>query len=297
MQYTITAMEFSGLPGWRLRYGQAQVDICQQGGQILSYFPDINQPPVIWLSERAEFQRGQSVRGGVPVCWPWFGAIEHNPEAVQNTVTGDAPFHGLARTLDWQLIHSSAEQSGVQLTLQLDAGAGLSNWPHAASLELHLCLTEQLSIGLENHNLGEQPLAISQALHSYFAVSAIHQVEVQGLDRCPYYETLEQWQLHEQNGPLTFSGETDRVYLQVPEQLSIVDSGWQRRIQLRSQGSQSAIVWNPWLDKARTLSGFAKDAWQRMLCIESANVMDDHLLLEAGGRHCLELQLSCESLT
>jgi len=296
MQQTITAMDFSGLPGWRLRFGPAQLDICQQGAQILSYFPDINQPPVIWLSDCAEYQQGHSVRGGVPVCWPWFGDIQRNPLAVQKMTTADAPFHGLARTLDWQLMHSSADSSGVQLSLQLDASQGLPSWPHAATVQLQIELAERLVIRLDNHNLGTQPLAISQALHTYFAVSDIQQTQVEGLTGCAYHETLEQWQLREQVGALSFIGETDRIYLQVPEQLQIIDPGWQRRIDLRTQGSQSAIVWNPWVAKAQTLSGFASDAWQQMLCIESANVLDDHLLLAAGELHCLQLELSCSAL-
>ena len=292
MQQTITAMDFSGLPGWRLRFGPAQLDICQQGGQILSYFDDIEQPPLIWLSDCAEYLRGQGVRGGVPVCWPWFGDIQRNPEAVQKMTTVGAPFHGLARTLDWQLIHSSATNNGVQLSLQLDASQGLSAWSHAAILQLHIELGERLTMRLDNHNLGSEPLAISQALHSYFAVSDIRKVTVQGLAGCPYHETLEQWQLREQVGDLSFSGETDRVYLDVPAHLQIVDQGWQRRIHLRTQDSQSAIVWNPWIDKAQTLSGFANDAWQQMLCIENANVLADHLLLAPNQRHSLQLELS-----
>ena len=296
MQHSIIAMDFSGLPGWRLRFGQAQLDICQQGAQILSYFPDTEQPPLIWLSDCAEYVQGQSVRGGVPICWPWFGDIQRSPEAVRNTTTGDAPFHGLARTLDWQLIHSSAATTGVELSLQLDASHGLSGWPHAATVQLQVELGEQLTLRLDNHNLGSQPLAISQALHSYLAVSDIDKVAVHGLEGCPYYETLEQWQLREQVGAVRFSGETDRIYMKVPEQLQIIDAGWQRRIELRALGSQSAIVWNPWMDKAQTLSGFASDAWQQMLCIETANVQDDHLLLAPGKRHRLVLQLSCEAL-
>ncbi len=291
MQQTITPMDFSGLPGWRLRFGQAQLDICQQGAQILSYFPDIEQPALIWLSDCAQYEKGQGVRGGVPVCWPWFGDIQRNPPAVQKTTTADAPFHGLARTLDWQLLDSSVEHQSVQLTLQLDASQGLADWPHAAIVQLQIELGERLTIRLDNHNLGSKPLAISQALHTYFAVSDIHQVAVQGLEGCSYHETLEGWQLREQAGALSFTGETDRIYLQVPEHLQIIDSGWQRRIHLRTQGSQSAIVWNPWIDKAQTLSGFASAAWQQMLCIENANVLADHLLLEPGARHRLQLEL------
>ena len=291
MQQTITALDFSGLPGWRLRFGSAQLDICQQGAQILSYFPDIEKPPLIWLSDCAEYVKGQGVRGGVPLCWPWFGALEYNPPAVQKMTTADAPFHGLARIVDWQLLDSRADSDALRLTLQLDASQGLADWPHAAMLQLQIELGERLTIRLQNHNLGSKPLAISQALHTYFAVRDIRQVAVQGLGGCSYHETLEDWQLREQAGALSFSGETDRVYLQVPEHLQIVDKGWQRRIHLRTQGSQSAIVWNPWIDKAQTLSGVASAAWQQMLCIENANVLSDHLWLEPGARHRLQLEL------
>ncbi len=295
MHNTITAMDFSGLPGWRLRCGQAQLDICQQGAQILSYFPNINQPALIWLSDCAQYAQGQGVRGGVPVCWPWFGDIQCNPSAVQKMTSANAPFHGLARTMDWQLLNSSADNDGVQLTLQLDASQGLAGWPHAARLQLQIEVAECLTIRLHNHNLGSEPLAISQALHTYFAVSDIRQVAVQGLAGCSYHETLENWQLREQAGALSFTGETDRVYLQVPEHVQIIDKGWQRRIHLRAQGSSSAIVWNPWIDKAQTLSGFASAAWQQMLCIENANVQNDHLLLAPGARHCLQLELDCSA--
>ena len=272
MQSSIAAMDFSGLPGWRLRFGAAQLDICQQGAQILSYFADIAQPPLIWLSDCAEYVKGQGVRGGVPVCWPWFGAIEYNPAAVQNMTTADAPFHGLARTVDWQLLDSSTDSDAVCLTLQLDASQALAGWPHAAMLQLQIELGERLTIGLQNHNLGTQPLAISQALHTYFAVSDIRQVTVQGLENCPYHETLENWQLREQDGALSFSGETDRVYLQVPEYLQIVDTGWQRRIHLRTQGSHSAIVWNPWIEKAGCMEDFGAEEFERMICVETGNI-------------------------
>lgn len=293
MQHAIIPMDFSGLPGWRLRWGAAQLDICQQGAQILSYWPDLELPPLIWLSPQAEYARGYSVRGGVPVCWPWFGDIQRNPPAVQQMTTDTAPFHGLARTLDWQLLSSSSDAEAVQLSLQLDASHGLTHWPHAARVQLHISLGEQLTLRLENHNLGTQPVAISQALHTYFAVSDVRQVAVQGLAGCAYHETLEQWQLREQVGALVCVDETDRVYLQVPEHLYIEDLGWQRQIHLQSQGSNSAIVWNPGVEKSKTLSGFASMAWQQMLCIESANVLSDHLVLEPGARHCLELKLSC----
>ena len=173
---------------------------------------------------------------------------------------------------------------------------GLPGWPHDVALTLSIRLDTQLHISLTSHNRSDIPVSISQALHSYFAVSDIRQVEVEGLAGCRYIETLGDWQERQQAGALGFAGETDRIYLGLPPSLSLVDHGWQRRISLHSQGSASAVLWNPWVDKALRLSDFAADAWQRMLCIETANVWDDCLHLAPGASHSLDLRLSCEPL-
>ena len=129
-----------------------------------------------------------------------------------------------------------------------------------------------------------------------FEVSDIQQVQVSGLHDCHYLETLDDWQLRQQQGALRFSGETDRIYLGLPDCLYLDDPLWQRRLCLESQGSRSAILWNPWQDKAQRLSQFPAQAWQQMLCIETANVWDDCLHLAPGAQHSLQLRLSSQAL-
>ncbi|MFG0805009.1 D-hexose-6-phosphate mutarotase [Pseudomonas fluvialis] len=289
----LQAWRFGDLPGWRLEHAGAELDILAQGAQILRY-QRAGEPPLLWCSPQASYQAGQSVRGGVPVCWPWFGDLGRNPPDVQAMVEGSAPFHGLARSRDWQLLDSACDERGVSLSLQLSGP--LPGWAHTASLSLHLQLDDALTLRLHNHNHGVQPLAISQALHSYFAVSDIQQVQVSGLHDCHYLETLDDWQLRQQQGALRFSGETDRIYLGLPDCLYLDDPLWQRRLCLESQGSRSAILWNPWQDKAQRLSQFPAEAWQQMLCIETANVWDDCLHLAPGAQHSLQLRLSSQAL-
>ena len=293
----IDTLMLGELACWRIRHGAAELLISQQGAQVLSYQHD-GQPPLIWLSEQATYQRGQSVRGGVPVCWPWFGDLSRNPPAVQALVAepSSAPFHGGVRSLDWQLRLLAPDAEGISLEFACPPDASAAHWPAALELELHIRLDQRLRISLLSHNRGSQPLTISQALHSYFAVSDIRQVEVEGLADCRYIETLEDWQERQQSGPLSFTGETDRIYQELPSRLSIRDPAWQRRICLESHGSHSAVLWNPWIDKAQRLSGFAADAWQRMLCIETANVWDDCLQLAAGASHDLGVTLWSEPL-
>ncbi|MFP5420106.1 MAG: D-hexose-6-phosphate mutarotase [Gammaproteobacteria bacterium] len=293
----VERLELDELTCWRARVGARELLISQQGAQILSYQED-DQPPLIWLSEQAAYKRGQGVRGGVPVCWPWFGNLQRNPQAVQamHLQQDTAPAHGLVRNLDWQLQGIDSCDDGVQLEFVYNSATQpLADWPHAAELRLNIRLNERLHIQLNSRNLDDTPLAISQALHSYFAVSDIRNVAVEGLHGCRYIETLEDWQQRQQDGLLTFSGETDRIYLDTPAQLSILDRAWQRRIQLHSSGSNSAVLWNPWIDKAQRLSQFAADAWPSMLCIEHANVLDDIRVLAAGEQHQLDLSLWAES--
>lgn len=292
----VERLELDELTCWRVRYGACELLISQQGAQILSYQED-QQPPLIWLSEQAAYQRGQSVRGGVPICWPWFGNLQRNPQTVQamHLQPDTAPAHGLVRSLDWQLRGIDNLDDGIQLDFAFNSATQpLADWPHATELHLRIRLDGRLHIQLSSRNLGDTPLAISQALHSYFAVSDIRQVEVDGLHGCRYIETLEDWQQRQQDGTLHFSGETDRIYLDTPAQLSILDRAWQRRIHLHSSGSNSAVLWNPWIDKAQRLSQFAADAWHGMLCIEHANVMDDIRVLAAGEQHQLDLSLWAE---
>jgi glucose-6-phosphate 1-epimerase len=294
----VERLELDELTCWRVRHGANELLISQQGAQILSYQQD-DQPPLIWLSEQAAYKRGHGVRGGVPVCWPWFGNLLRNPQAIKgmHQQRDAAPAHGLVRALDWQLQGIDCRDDGIALEFAYNSSnQPLVDWPHAAELRLCIQLDERLHIKLGTRNLGETPLSISQALHSYFAVSDIRNVTVEGLHGCHYIETLEDWQQREQTGALHFGGETDRIYLDTPTHLSILDPAWQRRIHLLSSGSHSAVVWNPWTDKAQRLSQFASDAWQGMLCIEHANVMEDVRTLAPGEQHWLGVSLWAEAV-
>ena len=297
MPADIHRIEMDSLPCWRMRLGDAELLVAEQGAQLLSYRQG-DAPPVIWLSEQAAFETGQSVRGGVPVCWPWFGDLQRNPAEVQAMYHGSvsAPAHGLVRALDWQLVSHDVASASLEFACP-QARHGLPGWPHSVDLGLRISLNDHgLELELSSQNLGDQPVALSQALHSYFAVSDIRDVSVEGLAGRRYIETLEGWDERQQQGDLRFTGETDRIYLDLPERLTLIDPGWQRRINLQASRSASAVLWNPWIDKAQRLSQFADDAWQRMLCIETANVLGDRVRLQPGERHSLQLKISVEAL-
>lgn len=298
MPVDIQRIEKDQLACWRIRNGDAEVIVAEQGAQVLSYCHG-DATPIIWLSEEAVFERGQAVRGGVPVCWPWFGDLMRNPESVQGAYQSDqpAPAHGLVRNIDWVLERSDSDAASATLTFGCNAESDLPGWPHAVDLRLAICLDGKgLHLSLTSHNRGGTPITLSQALHSYFAVSDIHQVTVEGLDGCPYIETLDGWQQRQQQGDLVFDGETDRIYMDLPSTLVLRDPGLKRRIVLETRGSRSAVLWNPWIAKAQRLSQFADDAWQRMLCIETANVMSDAVQLDPSANHTLSVSIATEPL-
>ncbi|BBH48734.1 D-hexose-6-phosphate mutarotase [Pseudomonas sp. KU43P] len=278
---------------WRISSDRAELLIAQQGAQILSY-QRVGEPPLLWLSDQAIFRQGKSVRAGVPVCWPWFGNLQRNPQSVQAMYQGEqAPAHGLARTRDWQLLGIEEAGSALRIAFGLpEAQGNLPGWPHDVELKLLVVLGDELELSLSSRNMGNTPVTISQALHSYFAVSDVRQARVEGIEGLAYIETLADWEQRQQQGALNFAGETDRIYLNTPSTLSIVDPHWSRRITLTSSGSRSAVIWNPWTERAKELADMADDGWQRMLCIETANVWDDVVELRPGASHALRVRIS-----
>lgn len=282
---------------WRITSAHAELLIAQQGAQVLSY-QRLDEPPLLWLSDQAIFRQGKSVRAGVPVCWPWFGNLQRNPQAVQAMYQGEqAPAHGLARTRDWQLLGIEEADERLRIEFSLPEAQGdLPGWPHAVELKLLIEMGTQLKMTLRSQNMGNDSVTLSQALHSYFAVSDVRQARVEGVESLGYIETLADWAMRQQHGALDFAGETDRIYLQVPAVLKIVDPHWNRRITLQSTGSRSAVIWNPWADRAKALPDMADDGWQRMLCIETANVWDDVVTLAPGASHVLSVTIGSEAL-
>lgn len=290
----VEPIQIDQLACWRVHTAHGEALIAHQGAQLLSYQPH-GQQPIVWLSETAEYKTGQGLRGGVPVCWPWFGRLDFNPAPVQAAYRGEqAPAHGLVRTLDWQLdkVTESAEQTCLHLSF--DASAGLPNWPHSARLELVMTFGERLTLALTTHNVGDQPLPISQALHTYFAVSDCRNVVIDGLQGARCIDTLKDWQESPEQDVVRFTGEVDRIYLDVDNTLVIRDPHWQRDIHVHASNSRSAVVWNPWIDKTQRLSQMTADAWQGMLCVETARVLDDLLIVPAGGSDTMSVSIWSE---
>ena len=277
-----------GLPYADLANTGGTASICLQGAHLTASQPRAQRAPVVWLSEAARFAPGKSIRGGVPVCWPWFGAHAGDPAY---------PTHGFARTVPWEVVDSGSADGATTITLRLEfSDATRAQWPHDTPLELHISMADVLDLELTTLNAGEAPVMLGEALHSYIHIGDIAEVELRGLDGCAYLDKTEAFARGQQSGPLRFAAEIDRVYVNTLAECVIDDARLGRRIHIAKQGSASTVVWTPWGQKAAAMGDYTADGWRSMLCVESANAADNVLTLQPGEAHVLAVRYSAETL-
>lgn len=278
-----------GLTTLEIGNSLAMARMTLQGGHLTAWMPR-GERPVIWLSRDAKFAPGKSIRGGVPVCWPWFGA-----HAKDSTF----PTHGFARTVPWEMLDARALNNGTtSLVLRLvHNDASRKQWPHATDLELHVNVGKSLVMELLTRNRDSVPVTIGQALHTYFGVSDVRDIVLHGLGGCAYLDKLEGFARKQQSGPVTITGETDRIYLDSTADCMIDDFRWKRRIRVAKSGSRSTVVWNPWIEKAKQLGDLGPDGYVNMICVESVNAADDVVTIPPDGTHSLRVRYSVEPLS
>ena len=269
----------TGLAFLDIVHPKASARIFLQGAQVTG-FQAAGQPPLLWLSEEEDFQPNKAIRGGIPICWPWFGA---HPFIV------DAPAHGFARTSLWQLGQVEADENGVTLKFTLTAEPR-PDWPYKALLALQVVVSDCLRLTLATTNIGSNELVLTQALHSYFDILNIAQAQVTGLSGSRYDDQLlgvAGLGLETVQDELSFAEEIDRVYYPV-HPIALHTSRYD--LEIASTGSASAVIWNPWKDKSVRLSHFPSNGYQSMLCIETANCGRDTIAIAPGHSHTLGVQ-------
>lgn len=276
-----------GLPFIRVRNDHAQALVSVHGGQVLSFQPTGAGADVLFVSEQAFFQPGKAIRGGVPICWPWFGP---DPQGQGR------PAHGFVRTRRWDLRQTSALPNGeTQVVLGLnDTADTRALWPHAFDLSLTITIGSTLRLALTTRNTGDTAFEITQALHSYFTVGDIAQTRVQGLDGCAYTDKAAGagGAVKLQSGDVTVTAEVDRVYTSAPARLSVVDGALGRRVGITCEGSRTAVVWNPWAAIAAGMADLKDDAYQCFVCVETANAGDEVITIAPGAAHTLVAQIA-----
>ena len=275
-----------GLPTAHISNPHAEGTLVLQGAHVLHFQPR-DQQPVLWASQHSFYAPGRPIRGGIPVCWPWFGAHPTDPAK---------PGHGFVRTSAWQVLATGTSPDGTYIDLGLDSSpATLDLWPHAFALRLRALFGAQLGVELHMHNPGDQPFSLTAALHSYFAVSQASGITITGLEGSPYFDKIDA-AAQRQEGPVRLSAETDRVYQETTAECRIEDPGLGRRICVAKQGSHSTVVWNPWVAKAARMEDFGDEEYCQMVCVETANASPDQITLLPGSSHCLQAHLRVEPI-
>lgn len=272
----LTFVEGKGnFPIIEIHNGIAKASISVYGAHVLSFQP-AHAPQVIFLSENAVFQVGKAIRGGIPICWPWFGP---DPEGLGR------PNHGFVRNRLWNVIATDiAEDGSTTVTLGLeDTDETQELWPHSFDLRMEISVGTSLSIALVTRNTGDRPFPLTQALHTYFTVGDITQTKVLGLEGKDYLDKVDEGKPKNQEGVVAIAQEVDRIYLDVPSELVIEDGALGRRICITSTGNNTAVVWNPWIDKSAQMADLGNEDYKRFICVETTNAATDVVEVPAGG--------------
>ena len=276
----------NNLPVARITNRFASAEVTLLGAHVLSFQPQ-GHKPVLWVSEQSRYEAGKPIRGGIPVCWPWF--------AVHPTDT-DKPMHGFVRTALWTVQSTRMTEHGAtQIWFRLQDNASTrALWPHAFELLLVITVGEELHVERIVRNPGHEDFTFSGALHTYFAVSDISNIDIYGLEGCSYLDKTEALQKI-QYGPVIFRSETDNVYLETTADCVIDDPGFNRRIHISKTGSRTTVVWNPWNEKAKQIPDFADKGYLSMVCVETANAHHDLIAVHPGEEHHTSASIRVET--
>ena len=263
--------------------------ISLHGGQVVTWRPKHESVPVLWASTQQTYSTTRALRAGVPICWPWFGT---------NPTDSTMPAHGFARISPWNITQIGSREDGataVVLTMQ----------PHSTDLRFHLpnvALTieivvgDRLEIALVTENSGTDDFLFTEGLHTYFTVGDVGEIRVIGLDADEFKNLLDGTRGHQETEPVQFRGELGRIYVNSHASCTIEDPQLQRSIRVEKTGSLSTAVWNPGATTSAGMSDFAPDGWRSMVCVESANALENVVRVRSGESHTLGVTYSTQPL-
>ena len=265
----------------------ASAKISLYGGHVLAFTP-AGEKPVLWMSGKSNFTAGKAIRGGVPVCWPWFG-----PGAEPGV-----PAHGFARISMWKPVNVKRLTGGaISITMRLtekEVAAGFNAPPFV--LELTVTISNALELQLAATNNSAVTQQYQAALHSYFAVGDATKITISKLASLHYFDKV--LNCENTNSPncdtLEIDREIDRVYLPASGSVAVADNAWRRTLIVEKSGSLSTVIWNPWIAKAKAMADFGDNEYMRMLCVECGNVLDDTRTLEPGETTVMTQKISVE---
>jgi glucose-6-phosphate 1-epimerase len=268
-----------GLPLVKIATPAAAGEMYLHGAHVTSWKPAAQQE-VLFMSTHSLWKDGVAIRGGVPICFPWFGDKADGPHA---------PAHGFVRTKSWQL--ESIEPAGNAVTVSMFTAGDESTkkwWPADFRLLHRATFGPQLVLELVVTNTGPTSLRFEEAMHAYHRVGDAVKARVSGLDGVAYLDKTDSYRQKTQHGDVVIESETDRVYLNTQHPVALQDTVLHRQIEVIKENSLTTVVWNPWVEKSRSLSDLGEDQWKQMLCIETSNVGNFAVELAPGRQHMMK---------
>jgi glucose-6-phosphate 1-epimerase len=273
-----------GLPKVRVTSELAAAEIYLHGAQVTSWQP-AGEEEAIFLSKQSYWQNGRAIRGGIPICFPWFR---------NKTDDAKAPSHGFVRTREWWLGSVKAEDDGTVVVVCSTGSDGSTRvwWPQEFGLSYRIAIGKTLRLELTVTNTGNTAFEFAEALHTYFRVGDGRRASVRGLDGVTYLDNADGNREKVQDGDLTFSKATDNAYLNTEAAVDLVDPALQRTLRTEKKNSATTVCWNPWQQGAVSLADLGDDEWQRMTCVEACNILSSRVRLEPGQAHTMTAILS-----
>lgn len=286
-QFDVEGVKFTTRDGVELIHIEnkfAKATITTYGATVLSFIPD-GQRDLLWVSNSAVYDGTKPVRGGVPVCWPWFGAAAKK----------GGPAHGFVRNMVWQLEKVAQLESGETRVLLAcrSNDETLKIWPHEFELKLCVQINSNLTITLTTVNMSEEAIEITEALHTYFSVANPVGMLIKGLEESTHLDKLVSNAPAEiQKEVLALNPPKDSVYLNQTANVVIVDADNSREIEIEKRHSQSSVVWNPGPEIVKGFADIDDQAWLEFACVESGNVLDNTVSVPRYSEHLLSVKYS-----
>ena len=264
-----------GYPVVTVNHPTCRAQVALHGAHVMSWCPTGHEE-VLYLSPEAVYREGKAIRGGIPICWPWFNAHPSDP---------DLPSHGLVRNQFWKLESTDADDKGVVAKLRRTT----EHWTVVATIRMG----SSLEVAIESTNLGDDQLLASGALHSYFRVGDVRQIIIKGLEDTDYLDTVGQHTNRHQTGVIEIDREVDRYY-DSSAAVRLEDPSKERTILIDKENSPSTVVWNPWIEKAAALGDLPNEDYLAFACVETAVTNDRAVALSKGETHRFATRISVE---
>jgi glucose-6-phosphate 1-epimerase len=255
----------------------ADVNICLYGAHITGFKPTRSEE-TLWMSSKSSFEEGEAIRGGIPVCFPWFGVHETENEF---------PQHGFARIMMWDVKNVETLSAGeTEIVLQLCSSDETKKyWPFDFCAEMIFIVGTKLEVSLKITNTSDEPIKYTAALHSYFSVSAIENISIEGLEDTHYQDQLDGGDYIQEEKLLTIGNAETRHYYNTTNDCAIHDPYFNRRITIEKRGSTNTTVWNPWVDTCAQMKDMPDDGYETFVCLETVNKINGVIQLAPGEVH------------